>query len=40
MKILVDENIPSMSVRFLREKGHDVIDIRRTEHEGIAELVS
>lgn len=34
MKILVDENIPILTVHTLREKGHDVRDIRRTEHEG------
>ncbi len=34
MKILVDENIPAMTVRSLREHGHDVKDIRGTEREG------
>lgn len=34
MKILVDENIPAMTVRVLREHGHDVKDIRGTESEG------
>lgn len=34
MQILVDENIPLMSVRFLKESGHGVIDIRGTEYEG------
>lgn len=34
MKILVDENVPAMTVRGLREHGHDVKDIRGTESEG------
>lgn len=34
MKILVDENIPLMTVRALREQGHDVLDLRGTEREG------
>jgi len=35
MKILVDENIPLMTVRALREEGHDVLDIRGTSDEGM-----
>lgn len=35
MKILVDENIPSITVDELRELNHDVKDIRGTEFEGI-----
>ncbi len=35
MKILVDENIPLMTVRQLVDLGHDVRDIRGTELEGI-----
>lgn len=35
MKIFVDENIPLMTVRALRDMGHDVLDIRGTEKEGI-----
>ena len=35
MKILVDENIPLMTVKTLREMGHDVLDIRGTKNEGI-----
>jgi len=27
MKMLVDENIPLMTVQALREMGHDVLDI-------------
>jgi hypothetical protein len=30
MDILVDENIPLMTVASLREQGHDVVDIRGT----------
>jgi len=37
MKIFVDENIPLMTVRALREMGHDVIDIRGTVDEGMAD---
>lgn len=37
MKIFVDENIPSMTVQALREMGHDVLDIRGTAHEGMAD---
>ena len=35
MKILVDENIPRMTVEHLREAGHDVKDIRGTTHQGL-----
>ena len=35
MKILVDENIPLMTLRALREMGHHVLDIRGTENQGI-----
>jgi len=35
MKIFVDENIPSITVRELRSKGHDVRDIRKTADQGI-----
>lgn len=35
MKILVDENIPFLTVRTLREMGHDVLDIRGTPQEGM-----
>lgn len=34
MKILVDENIPLMTVQALRDNGHDVLDIRGTDIEG------
>jgi len=37
MKIFVDENIPSMTVRALREMGHDVLDIRGTADEGVTD---
>ncbi|MCC6368749.1 MAG: DUF5615 family PIN-like protein [Bryobacterales bacterium] len=37
MRILVDENIPRMTVDGLREVGHDVKDIRGTEDEGLAD---
>jgi len=37
MRIFVDENIPAMTVEALREAGHDVIDIRGTLDEGMAD---
>lgn len=35
MKILVDENIPRMTVEELRKLGHDVRDVRRTSDQGL-----
>jgi predicted nuclease of predicted toxin-antitoxin system len=35
VRLLVDENIPRMTVLYLRQNGHDVVDIRGTEKEGI-----
>ena len=35
MKILVDENIPKTTVHELRTMGHDVLDIRQTERQGM-----
>jgi len=35
MKVLVDENVPLMTVRALREMGHDVLDVRGTADEGM-----
>jgi len=37
MKIFVDENIPMMTVRELRERGFEVIDIRGTKDQGITD---
>lgn len=37
MKILVDENIPRMTVAHLRALGHDVTDIRGTAIQGSAD---
>jgi predicted nuclease of predicted toxin-antitoxin system len=37
MRILVDENIPRVSVKGLRELGHDVKDIRGTAAQGLAD---
>ena len=37
MDILVDENIPRMSVEQLRQMGHDVLDVRGTADEGISD---
>ena len=39
MNILVDENIPLMSVGQLRQRGHDVLDIRGTAEEGISDEI-
>ena len=35
MKILVDENIPKITVHELRSMGHDVLDVRQTERQGM-----
>ena len=35
MRILVDENIPNITVHELRAMGHDVLDIRGTERQGL-----
>ena len=35
MRILVDENIPNITVHELRAMGHDVLDIRGTERQGM-----
>ena len=35
MRILVDENIPKITVLELRTLGHDVLDIRGTERQGM-----
>lgn len=37
MKIFVDENIPLMTVKYLRGFGHEVVDIRGTEEEGMTD---
>ena len=37
MKIVVDENIPSVSVEWLRNAGHDVIDFRGTAEQGASD---
>lgn len=35
MKIFVDENIPCLTVKVLRDAGHDVLDIRDSENQGL-----
>ena len=35
MKIFVDENIPLETIEALKNMGHDVLDIRGTDKEGI-----
>ena len=37
MRILADENIPMMTVQALREMGHEILDIRGTVDEGVAD---
>jgi predicted nuclease of predicted toxin-antitoxin system len=37
MKVLVDENIPLISIEQLRKLGHDVLDIRGTAQQGITD---
>ena len=37
MKVLVDENIPRMTVDCLRDLGHDVKDIRGTLDQGLVD---
>lgn len=37
MKILVDENIPRMTVEGLRTLGHDVKDIRGTSQQALSD---
>jgi predicted nuclease of predicted toxin-antitoxin system len=37
MKIFVDENIPARTVRELCKLGHDVMDIRGTDKEGVTD---
>ena len=37
MKVLVDENIPLMTVAELRSKGFDVVDIRGGAEQGITD---
>jgi uncharacterized protein (DUF433 family) len=37
MRILVDENIPRMTVTALVSLGHDVVDIRGTARQGLAD---
>ena len=39
MKVLVDENIPRMTVGRLRELGHDVRDVRGTSDQGSADSI-
>ncbi len=35
MRILVDENIPLMTIQALRDLGHEVLDIRGTTDQGM-----
>ena len=37
MKILVDENIPTLCVERLGQMGHDIADVRGTTEEGISD---
>jgi hypothetical protein len=35
MKLFADENIPLMTINELRQKGHEVIDIRGSDDQGL-----
>ncbi len=35
MRILVDENLPNVTVSELQTMGHDVLDVRGTERQGL-----
>lgn len=35
MRVFVDENIPVMTAQWLSESGHEVLDIRGTDREGM-----
>lgn len=35
MKFFLDENFPKLAERYLSDLGHEVIDIRATEQEGL-----
>jgi predicted nuclease of predicted toxin-antitoxin system len=37
MKFFLDENFPKLAERYLSDLGHEVIDIRSTEHEGLGD---
>jgi predicted nuclease of predicted toxin-antitoxin system len=37
MNIFVDENIPLITVEQLREMGHDILDIRGTDNQGMTD---
>ncbi len=37
MKIFVDENIPSITAKELLKNGHDIMDIRSTDKEGMTD---
>lgn len=37
MKIFVDENIPSITARELLQNGHDIMDLRGTDNEGMTD---
>jgi predicted nuclease of predicted toxin-antitoxin system len=39
MKILVDENIPMMTVRALLDLGHEVLDLRGTPDQGVTDEI-
>ena len=39
MRILVDENIPNMTVVALQGSGHDILDVRGTARHGITDTV-
>jgi predicted nuclease of predicted toxin-antitoxin system len=38
MMVLIDENIPLLTLRHLEEIGHDAKDVRGTREQGVADL--
>ena len=38
MRVLVDENIPVLTVEGLRNLGHDVLDVRGTADQGVDDI--
>ncbi len=37
MKFLADENVPQTIIGHIRSQGHNVVDIKRTEHRGVSD---
>jgi len=39
MKFLLDENFPKSAATVLEKRGHEVLDVRGSPHEGTQDLV-